>query len=327
MIAPVALRPRDERLPAADRQAAAERVLVGGRGVEQPEVAGQLLGDDAVRVDPAGHDPRPGPVQHLAAGGVAGLLDAGLVARRQQRVRQQRQPARDPLGDQDLLRPYGEPAGSAQVGGDLLAELGEPVRVGQPGREVRAGLPPGAPPGGGVDPFRPGDPGLQVDGGAGRVGPAGQRRGRTRAAERSGSSGRNTDIGACQSRRIRAGVRPAAGRSRCGRGDVGHVRAGAVTALEPALREQAGVGVGDHRPADAERGREVAAGRQPVPRAQHAAGDGRLELRRISGRRAAPRPRGPRRPAGPTAKWSSGILHDWLFVPVHLPPRLRDHEH
>src|SRR3984885_1994533 len=52
-----------------------------------------------------------------------------------------------------------------------------------------------------------------------------------------------------------------------------------MAALEPALREEAGVRVGHHRPAHAERGGQVAAGRQPVARAQHAARDSRLELR------------------------------------------------
>ncbi len=86
-------RPRDERLPAAHREAAAQRVLVGRRGVEQLEIAGEPLGENAVRVDPAGHDLRPGPAQDLTARGIAGLLDAGLVARGEQRVREQRKAA------------------------------------------------------------------------------------------------------------------------------------------------------------------------------------------------------------------------------------------
>jgi hypothetical protein len=102
--------PRDQCLPATDRKPPAQRVLVGGRGVEQLEIVGELLGNDAVRVDPAGHDPRPGSAQHLAAGGVAGFLDAGLVARRQEDVREQREPARHALGDQDPLRPDDKPA-------------------------------------------------------------------------------------------------------------------------------------------------------------------------------------------------------------------------
>ena len=76
--------PRDQCLPAADRKPPAERVLMGGRGVEQLEIAGEFLGDDAVRVDPARHDPRPGPAQHLPARGIARFLDAGLLARRQE---------------------------------------------------------------------------------------------------------------------------------------------------------------------------------------------------------------------------------------------------
>ncbi len=102
--------PRDQGLPAVHRQAAAERVLVGGRGVEQPQIAGQFPGDDAVRVDPARHDLGPGPAQDLAAGGVTGLLQSGPVPRRQQRVREQREPARHPLGDQDVRRRDGKPA-------------------------------------------------------------------------------------------------------------------------------------------------------------------------------------------------------------------------
>jgi nitroimidazol reductase NimA-like FMN-containing flavoprotein (pyridoxamine 5'-phosphate oxidase superfamily) len=51
-----------------------------------------------------------------------------------------------------------------------------------------------------------------------------------------------------------------------------------VAALQPAFREEARVRVCHHGPADAEGGRQVAAGRQPVSGAQRAAGDGRLEL-------------------------------------------------
>jgi hypothetical protein len=102
--------PRDQCLSAAHRKPPAERVLMGGRGVEQREIVGEFLGNDAVRVDPAGHDPRPGPAQHLAARGVARFLDAGLVTGRQEHVREQRKPARHPLGDQNLLRPDGKPA-------------------------------------------------------------------------------------------------------------------------------------------------------------------------------------------------------------------------
>jgi hypothetical protein len=102
--------PPEQRLPATHRKPPAKRVLMGGRGVQQLEIVGQFLGNDAVRVDPAGHDLRPGSVQHLAARGVARFLDAGLVTGRQERVREQREPARHPLGDQDLLRPDGKPA-------------------------------------------------------------------------------------------------------------------------------------------------------------------------------------------------------------------------
>ena len=247
--------PPDQRLPAAHRKPPAERVLMGGRGVEQPEIAGELLGNDAVRVDPARHDPRPGPPQHLAAGGVARLLDAGLVARRQQHVRQQREPARHPLGDQDLLRPDGKPAGPAQVGGDFLAKLGEPVRVGPPGREVRARLPPRTPPGGRIDPVRPGDAGLQIcisRGAAPRAPrcPCGRPR---RQNPPSSEPPAGTDP------RVVPGRGTAGGEDGGGLGDVGHVGAGAVAALEPPLREQAGVRVGHHRPAHAERDGQVAA--------------------------------------------------------------------
>jgi hypothetical protein len=155
--------PRDQRLPAAHRQAAAERVLVGGGGVEQPQVTGQFLGDEAVPVDPAGHHPGAGPAQDLAPGGVTGLLQPGPVPRRQQRVREQREPAGHPLGDQDAGRRHGQPAGAAQVGGDLQAQLGQPVGVGPAGRQTRPRLPPRPPPGGGLDSAGPGDPGLQVD--------------------------------------------------------------------------------------------------------------------------------------------------------------------
>ena len=55
-------------------------------------------------------DTRPGSVQHLAANGVARFLDAGLVTRRQEDVREQREPTRHALGDQDPLRPDGKPA-------------------------------------------------------------------------------------------------------------------------------------------------------------------------------------------------------------------------
>ncbi len=86
-------RPGGQRLPPADREAAAERVLVRGGRIEQPQVAGKLVGDYAVGVDAAGHDLRASPAQHLPGGRVARFFDADLVPGAQQR-RRQRAPGR-----------------------------------------------------------------------------------------------------------------------------------------------------------------------------------------------------------------------------------------
>ena len=122
-------RPRGQRLPAAHRQAPAQRVLVRRRRVQQPQVTGKLLGHHAVRVHPAGHHLGARPGQHLARGRVAGFLDARLVSRPEQRRGQQRQPAGHAPGDQDVRRADAEGAGPAEVGGELGAQLGQPVRV------------------------------------------------------------------------------------------------------------------------------------------------------------------------------------------------------
>ena len=155
--------PGDQRLPARDGQAPAERVLVGGRGVDHAQVIRQLAGHQAMLVGPAGHDPRAVRGEDRPGRRVAGLLDSDPVPGPQQRGGQQAQAAGHPPGHQDLAWITGHGTAPPQVRGQGDAEFRQAPRVGPGRRRDGARLPPGPAPGRGVDAAGPRDARPQLD--------------------------------------------------------------------------------------------------------------------------------------------------------------------
>ena len=166
--------PGRERLTAGHRQPPAQRVLMRGRGVHQPQPGRQLVHHQPVRVHPARHQLGAVRGEHRPGRLVARLLHADPVARPEQAARDQLQARRDPAGDQDLVPRAAQAPAAAQVADDLIAQRGQAARVRPAGHRLGGGPPPGPAPGGLIDPGHPGDAGAQVDPGrrgGGRPGP------------------------------------------------------------------------------------------------------------------------------------------------------------
>ena len=90
------LRPGDQRLPPRHRQPPAQRVLVRGRGVDQPGARRQVLGDQAVLVGPARHNLSAVRREHSPGGGVPGSSTATLSPGRSSAAAMTRSPLATP---------------------------------------------------------------------------------------------------------------------------------------------------------------------------------------------------------------------------------------
>ena len=246
--------PSDQRVPARNSQPAAERVLVGRRGVDQPEPGRECVHHQAVGVHRARDHARPMGGEHRTGSRVAGLLHAHLVARTQQGRRDQPETAGHAAGDQDLLRQAAEPPAPPQVAGEGGTESGVTLRLGRRQGRTGASASPCPPPGRAVDPRGPGDAGPQLDHRRPWDGVAFRWPPRAPGSAASGAR--------------RAISQPA---GRAGR-TFGHVSPRAGPSFDPPFREQLGVGAGYDRPADPECGGQRPGGRQSLTRGQRPIG-------------------------------------------------------